>query len=66
MLWFFWTYKDNLVFKKCDLKLAHITNMCVNRFDEMRYSNVTSRIFLQDCLAGTLTESVKKKHNDLR
>lgn len=38
-----------------------IINVIVNLFDDMKNYNVTSKIFCQDCLAGTQKKSVRKR-----
>lgn len=40
--------------------MAHIINLAVKLFDDMRYYNVTSRSSAQDYLANTHTKHVTK------
>lgn len=43
--WSVWIYRNNNIFRNLHANAAHIINLPVNLFDNMRYYNVVSRIF---------------------
>lgn len=51
-----WTYKNNKESKNYDVKPGHILNLAMDMFNNMRYYNVVSNIFVNNYLVGTKSE----------
>lgn len=51
--WSIWTYENDEILRNSDAKTAHIVNLVVKLFGDMRYYNIPSRSFLKDYIAST-------------
>lgn len=49
-----------MILNDCNAKPAHNITIAVKLFDDMRYYNIASRVFVKHCVTGTYTSSAKK------
>lgn len=61
--WSIWICRNNMIFRNCDISSVHIINLNVNLFDTIRIYNIAFRV-VQDCIAGSRTDQVKKNWRD--
>lgn len=57
---------ENIMFRNFDVKLADTVNLAVKLFNDSRYYNVDSRIFVHGSSAGTHTNFHEEKSEGLR
>lgn len=60
IVWSIWTFRNKVIFRNSCVKTAHVINITVKLFDDMRCYNVVSKIFVHECAAGTHTKFMKK------
>lgn len=49
-----------MILKNCDARQAHINNLAIRSFEDMRYYKYIFSVFAQDCITGDHSKSAKK------